>query len=216
MKAYLRFIALVLVGVVIAPVLGACDGSNPAANETTTEQTAATAQTTIATIAANPFGFDPNHPEGWSAYDDPQAWEDWMRGQGLLIAESDYTFGSFTLLMPLEDAREQFPSAPLSETDDDDGSLITKTIVFDSLVLFFVSEKADNHLTLYSIEAASPDYVTPRGLRVGDDAEKVYALYGVPLMVDENKWSYGDGFYSLFHVVVENGIVRTIHLNSVM
>jgi len=207
MKA-LRLASLVVAIVLAASVLSACNAASPAASKTTTERA------TTAKPALNPFGFDPDHPEGWSIYGgkDWDACLKWMNERKLLIAESDYSLGAFTLQMPFDDATKLFPSAFLSDEEKDSA----RTLAFPSLTLMFVKADDDGKFTLYSIEATGPGYVTPRGLCVGDNAEKVYALYGVPYYVLDNKWAYGDGEYSLFSVMVENGIVQKICVNSVM
>jgi len=69
---------------------------------------------------------------------------------------------------------------------------------------------------LSSITATDPTLTTPRGLRVGDTAEALFVLYGIPVSVLDNVWTYGDGDYNIFHVTVRNGVVEQLWLHAVM
>lgn len=161
------------------------------------------------------FGFDLYNPEGWSAYDDWEQWESWMNDEELLISLSDYNIGEFSFGMTIDDAVQYFPSEPQSENDENYDFLIKRALTFDSLVLIFVSIDSDP-FSLYSIEVTGSEYITPRGLRVGDDAMKLFELYGVPLSVSNNVWTYGDGFYENLFVTVDNGAVQKIFLCSTL
>lgn len=183
----------------------ACNGKQDQGNQGTTTQTA-TAQATT-----NAYGFDPNHPEGWVAEGDK-----WYKEKG--TTDSDYDIGEFSIGMSLKNATKYFPSKSLSETKKNDGDYITKTLTFDSLVLTFMQVDSGSPFDLYSVEVIGKGYTTTRGLCIGDSAEKLYELYGVPAGVANNVWTFMDkeGFYSRFSVTVVKGIVKTILVNNVM
>jgi len=204
-----KLFALILAAMLLLAFFAACNAP-PEAIETTTEAPAEP-------LRPNPLGFDPNNPEDLASNNET-IWLEWMEANNLLITADDYRFGEFYLPhMPFEEAQQHFPSAPLSERVEDFSNEFhtAKTWLFDSLELMFVSED-DSPLYLYSIISTDPGLVTPRGLRVGDSAEKVYALYGIPQYVTGNQWSFGDGFYDRFGVILENGIVQSIRVNTVM
>jgi len=229
MKDYIRLVAFATAIVLIMSGLSACNDSN--SNLSSTERTAVQASTIATTLMTamttaepelNPLDFDPYSAEGWYIYGgdgwrDSAIWLTWMKEKEMLIAKSDCSFGDFYLSMPLEDAAQHFPSVPLSEKVENYAVVAEKTLTFDSLVLMFVSVNDDESegYTLFAIETSSSEYVTPRGLRVGDDAEKVFVLYGLPMWVLNNEWTYGkDENYSRFRVTVENGVVQKIFLFS--
>ena len=173
-------------------------------------------ETTLPTIEIfNPDDFDPNNPEGWVA-ESSDAWWDWAAEEELLLSADDYSFGEFSLIMPFEQAAAHFPSDPISVAEEDRKFLIEKVVTFDALKIVFWS--IDNGaFHLHSVTVTDSTLATPRGLRVGDDAETVAALYGVPAFVSENVWTFGDeNFFHLFHVTVVDGIVEQIHLHGVM
>ena len=205
-------IFLIAIGLCFGMV--ACGGNKDQGNQEPTTQPPTAAST------ENPLGFDPNNPEGWflDTEEDWGKWSDWMKSKGLPIAEKDYSIGDFTLLMTLEDAKKQFPSKPLSETEEDQEVLIEKKTTFDSLVLIFVQLDNEPPFDLYSIEVTGKKYITPRGLRVGDSAEKLFTLYGIPSSVRNNEWAFMDneGNYELFYATVVNGIVKKVVLTSIM
>jgi len=210
-----------LTAIILCLGITACGGQQAPENQATTAP-ATTAATTSA-APENPFGFDPNHPEDWNMgeTDKWQKWLDWMTSKDLLISGKDYSVEDFDLVMSLKDAQKYFPSKPLSETqksNEEYGGFPTKKLTFDSLVLTFVQIGKGEPFTLSLIEITGGGYVTPRGLRVGDSAEKLYELYGIPEYVSKNKWTFVTeaGAYKIFHVIVVKGVVKKILLNSIM
>lgn len=202
-KTIIFFITVVLcLGMV------ACSDKKDTEKSTTTEPTIG---------AENPLGFDPNRIEDWMV-EDLQEWSDWMTSEGLLISDSDHSIGDFSFGMTEQEAAKYYPSKPLKETEKPFEDILTrKTITFDPLILVFSrTNESDDVYALSSIEVDSTEYATPRGLRVGDDAKKVYELYGVPMNVKNNVWTYGDGNYDLFSATVVDGLVKKIHLFSTL
>jgi len=165
-------------------------------------------------LNSEPSVFDPHNPEGWQIDEG-----EWCRELGIK-KDKDLILEHFELMMPYEDAVKYFPSKPLSEVEEDNESYVTKTLTFDSIVLMFLREKndTDDCLSLYTIDIIGSKYATFRGLRVGDNADKLFELYGVPWYVENNEWHFldEDGFYEFFRVTVVDGIVQKIHLNGVM
>jgi len=229
MKTYLRFTALVTAVLLGISVLSACNKSSLATTVTTAKQTivagqSSTAELTTTTKMAtttktelNPIDFDPRNPEGWTLYDwdNWDSWLDWMNERELLISESDYVIGDLALRVPMEDAAQHFPSDPLAEHEEDHLIFLEKTLTFDSLILMFSKAEDDDRFVLCQIITTSPEYVTARGLHVGDDAGKLFTLYGVPMSVGNNEWTYGRGENrSQLQVTVENGVVQKIFLYS--
>jgi len=168
---------------------------------------------------ANPLGFNPNNPEGWSveAQDKWQDWSDWMTSKGLPISGKDYSVGDFSLGMSLKKAAKYFSAKPFSETEEDNGSYIEQKVTLNSLVLCFI--KSDNHpsVSLREIDITGKKYATPRGLRVGDSAEKLYELYGIPASVSKNVWTFAceNETRENFYVTVVNGVVEKIRTTNI-
>lgn len=70
---------------------------------------------------------------------------------------------------------------------------------------------------IYSMNAASADYPTPRGLKVGDSSDTLKQLYGEPSAIDNNgTWIYSSRGYDLFFVTVKDGVVAKIMVSQVM
>ena len=160
---------------------------------------------------SSPSSFDPNNPEGWEAEGD-----EWYKELG--TTEEDLGIGNFTLGMAFEEAASYFPSDPLSDTKTAGGLLTERTLTFDSLVLVFVEDENEPPVSLYSIEVNGPGYTTPRGLQVGNDANKLVALYGTPWYVQNQKWIFIDiyGGYTNFSATVADGLVKSIKVNQSM
>lgn len=70
---------------------------------------------------------------------------------------------------------------------------------------------------IYSIEVASAEYATPRGLKAGDTVELLRRLYGEPDSInDEGVWVYSYRGYDLFYVTVVDDTVTGIKVSLVM
>jgi len=136
-----------------------------------------------------PFGFDLYDPEGWSGGGEwsrhqQNQWS-WMDEQGLLLAQDDLAIGNFRLGMTLEEAREYIPAEDVREFLDE----TQKTIMFGFLGLLF-SEGDNDSFILEWLSIHGSEHATPRGLRVGDSAETLYELYGIPHLVGRDEWRY--------------------------
>jgi len=215
MKNFLRLTALAFV---IVMILGACENTNSNQTESTATTEESTTEITTTRAKINLSEFNPNIPEGWSMYEDgSETWFDWMISEEMIINENDSVLGNFKRNMSMDEAAKFFPSEPLSENIKSiEGFLHEKTLYFDSLKLAFTSVD-ESPYALSSIETSSSELATPRGLHVGDDAESLLSLYGVPYYVLNNVWSYKTAQHlSVFHVTVENGIVQKICVNSVV
>ncbi len=173
-------------------------------------ETALTPETTAITTAAkesNPLGFDPNNPEGWSV-EDWDAWQKWMEDHALQITEADYSIGEFTLGMPLQDAKQLFQEGAEIKMNRIDNYLSEEIVTYGDWRLEF-SSSGDYPYDLSSIKISGSQVETPRGLRVGDTAEKLYELYGIPVNVHDHEWTFEPDL-NHFTVTVLDGVVKTI------
>ena len=155
--------------------------------------------------------FDPYNPGEWF----PAG----LINEGKFITENDLYIGDFHLNAELEKYVEYLQSADYTEAEKNDGSISIKTYISDSAILTFIQVSDVNRpFTLYSVKIMCGEYITPRGLRVGDSVDKVVELYGIPQIVDESIWHYyTEGFgYDLFQVLIVDHVVQEIRINLVM
>jgi len=206
----MKKVMILLITIVLCFGVVACGEPQSQENQGTT------VQATTAAALENPFGFDPNHAASWAGLitqDDWQKWADWMKSKGLQISKKDNSLGDFKIKMSLDDARQYFPSKALSEKPYDYGNGITKmsTLTFKDLTLAFVKEN-NTPFMLFNIEATGAQYVTSRGLKVGDSVARIYALYGVPIRVDRDGWAYSpaSGAGNFVTIKVKNKTVQSI------
>ena len=211
-------LALLLAGCVSSPT---SPSPSPFAHASSSSQTSPSAEVSASASPSvdipktTSSEFDPYNPEGWKvSYDDGLA--SYISNNKLLISDSDYSIGDFDLLMTVNEAAKHFPSKPLTDTKKEYyGFLTEETMTFDSLTLVF-SREDDTPYALSSVETTSPNYVTPRGLRVGDDVAKLFKLYGVPLRVENNEWTFGDRDSEHLSVTVVGGSTKKIYLFNEM
>lgn len=130
------------------------------------------------------------------------------------ITLEDLQLGEIKLGMTYEELLEildkGYESAEVSESEYE--GLVAKTLYLaDETQILVVDD------TVYSVNVISPDYPTPRGLKVGDSEKTLEQLYGEPVGVDDdNYWSYAYEGYELFTVRVENGKVAEIQIDVAM
>jgi len=129
-----------------------------------------------------------------------------------LALDGDLKLGELQVDMPKKSV-EQFIKAKLLDSKSDNSyGFESETLIYD--------DGTEIHLVdgkIYSISVAAPDYPTPRGLRVGDSAEKVKELYGEPDAIEEDGlWLYSARGYDLFFVTIKDSIVITIKVSQVM
>lgn len=76
-----------------------------------------------------------------------------------------------------------------------------------------------NEGEVYSIIVRDGNYITPRGLKVGDNILKAVQLYGEPSEKEENgHWIYNfeNENYNVFFLTIKNEIVSEIEVSLVM
>lgn len=215
MKQNIRWLRILITGVFFTIALNGCNGSPSGDTATIVPPVTNPASATTEPMRTHTLHFDLNQAEGWSAYDDSEAWQTWMEAQGLLVGEADNTLGNFTSCMPLEEAMQLLPDA-FQKTERTADGYITETIItFDAWTLVFISLEGEPY-TLYSAETTDPRQATPRGLRIGDSIEILYHLYGIPVQVLDGIWTFSDGAYERFQVAVVDGKVERIKLCGVL
>ncbi|MGF7050788.1 hypothetical protein J2T13_005338 [Paenibacillus sp. DS2015] len=97
------------------------------------------------------------------------------------------------------------------ENDLGDDGIMYKLTYVDGTIVYLINDE------IYSIEVTSTDYLTPRGLRVGDSIEKVVELYKNPAYLDDNNWGYSTtNDYILFTLEFIENKVSKIEINLVM
>ena len=159
--------------------------------------------------------FDINNPEGWQHTID---WDYFLKNEQIITIK-DYVLGGFQLGMTFENAVQYFPDGLYTITEEGDEFAFHKILEFESLILNFVKIDVDNiPFGIYSISTSNPEYSTVRGLRVGDNAEKIFALYGTPWYVRNNVWSYicSEAGHIGRKFTVINGVVTEILIQGTM
>lgn len=128
------------------------------------------------------------------------------------ITLDDLQLGGIKLDMTYEKLLNVMKTKPESENIDEYEGMESKTLFYkDGTEIYLVDG------TIYSVNVISSDYPTPRGLKVGDTAEKLKELYGEPDNVnDETHWGYTYDGYELFSVVLKNGKIVEIQIDLVM
>ena len=94
--------------------------------------------------------------------------------------------------------------------EDSDG--VGKTLLFSDDTQIYISNG-----NVSSMNVISKDYATPRGLRVGNDMDRVRNLYGEPDNInDATHWGYTLEGYELFTIVFKDGKVVEMQIDMVM
>jgi len=202
---------ILILAMALLLLLAACAAPAPA--ETPHEQAATaeipTTQQPVTTEALpHPREFDWRNPEGWQA--NWAYYDAWMEEQGLAIESSDLALGEFYTGMHFEDAQLHFPGEPIIEHRE-----FWKTLSFDTLELSFFWRDYPDDVRMASIRCTTPERVTPRGLQMGDSAERVFELYGPPAGVYNNRWFFTWQGFELVEITVQGGTVVEIFLQTI-
>jgi hypothetical protein len=167
--------------------------------------------------------FDPLNPDEWDARD--LARFDAFNREFRIVRGVDDIFGDFYPGMTLEEGMSLF-SQPYTECfiRYDDVTVPFRRFIFDGFILeFYVVFEDDPTLYLCSFTITSSEYSTVRGLRVGDPAETVYQLYGIPTFVSSRsrylmpgRWFYRelDRSRDICYILVTDGFVEEIDFFS--
>ncbi|MDF2521559.1 MAG: hypothetical protein K0R84_2187, partial [Clostridia bacterium] len=114
------------------------------------------------------------------------------------LTMEDLQFGQLKLRMNSEELTEALQARPLQVIMEQNGLLEKR--FYDGIELQLLSGEVSY------ISTTSDQYVTPRGLKVGDSVEKLIELYGTPSQIYNNVYSFdfSDEYY-LFHAEVKDG-----------
>lgn len=124
--------------------------------------------------------FDPYNPIGWST--DLGRELEWSN-EAKYITIEDFSVGDFNIGTPLEYFFSFLKSVDYIEIEEDIGYLF-KTYITDNIILAFIKDiNNDEPFVLWLLNIMNNEYLTTRGLRVGDNIEKVFELYGIPAYI---------------------------------
>ncbi len=128
------------------------------------------------------------------------------------VTLDDLQLGKIKLGMTYDELVEILENETVEVAQDEYEGLVAKTLYLaDDTQILVVDD------TVYSVNVISPDYPTPRGLKVGDSEEAIRQLYGDPASIDDdNYWSYTYDGYELFTVRVEDGKAIEIQIDVAM
>jgi len=123
-----------------------------------------------------------------------------------LSMEDDLKLGELQVDMTKQTLEELIKAKLTDSKSDNSLGFKSETLIYDDgTEIQLVDDK------IYSISVTSPDYPTPRGLRVGDTAEKVKELYGEPTAIEEDGlWIYSSRGYDLFYITIKDNTVAAI------
>jgi hypothetical protein len=168
--------------------------------------------------------FNPLNPSEWCVVE--WMWEGISINDGKYIVFSeDDVIRNYYIGMSLEDATKLLPPSYIEGDSAIEGlsPITVKSIVFENLDLRLWNVGNNDEFLIMSIHVFGVENVTTRGLRVGDSAETVFALYGTPFSVsnydslnDKTVWHYGEKFDCRggFQVVMAKGIVEKFWFNG--
>ena len=128
------------------------------------------------------------------------------------ITPDDLQLGEIKLGITVDELNKIMNIKPVKEEKEEYEGLVAKTLFYpDDTQIYVVDD------VVYSINVTSPNYETPRGLKVGDSTEKVRELYGEPANINEDGyWGYCYDGYELFTLRVKNGKVAEIQVDLAM
>lgn len=128
------------------------------------------------------------------------------------ITLEDLQLGDIKLDMPYEEVLKLMKTKPEKEEEDEYEGMQAKTLFFkDGAEIYIVDG------TVYSVNVNSPNYPTPRGLKVGDSVSRLKELYGEPdNKSDSTHWGYNYDGYELFSIVLKNNKVAEIQIDLAM
>lgn len=132
---------------------------------------------------------------------------------------SDFVLAKIRLQMTRDEVLRTL-GAPLDKIVDEDPSLHNpdytcyyETWSYPQLKIIFLTSAANDDPMpetglVFAIEATSPKYATPRGIKVGDPKDKLFKEYGKPI-VSEGFYSYEDDMSTL-SFTIEDGMINCI------
>ena len=123
------------------------------------------------------------------------------------ISLDDLKLGEISIDMPYEEVKNKIKAGIVSEdTDEYQG----KTLFYDDGTEIYIIDD-----TVYSMNVNTSSYATPKGLKVGDDKSRVVELYGEPdNKEDDTYWGYTYDGYELFSVVLKDGKVAELQIDT--
>lgn len=122
------------------------------------------------------------------------------------LTMDDLQLGGIKLGMKADQAEQTMavkPSKVIKEQNDEIEKWLYEGIELD----------VQENQVIYA-STASKEYATPRGLKVGDSAERLLKLYGTPSRIYNNIYSFEiDKEHYVFHAEVKDGKVIRIQVN---
>jgi hypothetical protein len=128
------------------------------------------------------------------------------------VTPGDLQLGGVKLEMSYDELMGVLPQKPEKEETEEYDGLQAKTLFFaDNTQVYMVED------SVYSINVTSPDYPTPRGLKVGDSEARLTELYGEADNKDENGCrGYNCNGYQVMTVIIKDGKVAEIQVDLAM
>jgi hypothetical protein len=123
------------------------------------------------------------------------------------IEPDDLKLGLCSVNMPYSDFSKFMKEAPLSDEADKVGGRLL--IYPDGTEIYLFDDR------IVSMNVVSSGYETPRGLKVGDSAERILELYGEPdnKHEEDGVWGYNINGLELLTIVVSDGKVAQIQID---
>ncbi len=125
------------------------------------------------------------------------------------ISPDDLKLGEISVGMTYERLLFVIGQEPVDLVEEEYEGMKTKMVYFaDDTQVYVVND------IVYTVNVIDPGYLTPRGLKIGDDEERILELYGEPNKKEDGIWGYNINGYELFTVVVTDGLVSQIQIEQ--
>ena len=124
------------------------------------------------------------------------------------ISLKDLKLGEIYIDMPYLNVKEAMKAELAKEGTDEFGGT---TLFYDDGTEIYIIDD-----TVYTMNVNNDSYITPKGLKVGDDRARVKKLYGEPdNITDDTHWGYTYDGYELFSIVFVDDKVSELQIDMV-
>lgn len=124
------------------------------------------------------------------------------------ITLEDLKLGNIYIDMPYQSVKKTMKTKLTKEEKDELGGA---TLFYDDGTEIYIIDD-----TVYTMNVNQGAYPTPKGLKVGDDRQRVRALYGEPDNEEDNShWGYTYDGYELFSIVFKGDKVSELQIDMV-
>ncbi len=124
------------------------------------------------------------------------------------ITMEDLKLGEISIDMPYKEVKNVVKAKLTNETTDELGAT---TLFYDDGTEIYIIDD-----TVYTVNVNNENYSTPKGLKVGDDRNRVKELYGDPDNVgDDTHWGYTYDGYELLSIIFSGDEVSEIQIDMV-